>query len=162
MSQRSIVVQKRARRLSLYEEGRLEREYPVALGRNWSADKSVEGDEATPLGEFYICAKNPMSKFFRSLCISYPNLEDAERGIADHLISAQEHAAIRTAIRERRIPPQHTRLGGEIYIHGQPRSPDERGLTTKDWTRGCIALDNLGMQELYERVEIGTPVRIEE
>ena len=56
------------------------------------------------------------------------------------------------------MPPQRTRLGGEIYIHGQDAArPHGR---SQDWTRGCIALDNPAMQELYDRVGIGTPVLI--
>jgi murein L,D-transpeptidase YafK len=77
-----IVVAKLARQLGLWSGSALERTYAIVLGRNSSADKSVEGDQATPLGEFYICAKNPRSKYFLSLCISYPNAEDAERGLA--------------------------------------------------------------------------------
>jgi murein L,D-transpeptidase YafK len=154
----SIVVQKRARALLLCAGGSLERTYPVALGRNWAADKAVEGDEARPLGEFYVCAKNPRSKYFLSLCISYPNAEDADRGLAAGLIDAAEHAQILEALRMRRMPPQHTRLGGEIYIHGA--GPKPTGPEHKDWTRGCIALENLAMQELYGLVSVGTPVVI--
>ncbi len=153
-----ITVHKGSRTLLLHVGERLERTYPVALGRNCAADKAVEGDEATPVGEFYICAKNPRSKFFLSLCISYPNAEDAQRGLAAGLISAGEHANILAAIRALRMPPQRTGLGGEIYIHGQDAAqPHGR---SKDWTRGCIALDNNSMQELYDRVGIGTPVLI--
>jgi murein L,D-transpeptidase YafK len=154
----SIVVQKGARALLLYAGGCVERTYPVTLGRNWAADKSVEGDEATPLGEFYVCAKNPRSKYFLSLCISYPNGEDADRGLAAGLISAAEHAQIHEALRMQRMPPQHTRLGGEIYIHGAAPAP--AGPANKDWTRGCIALENPAMQELYGLVSVGTPVVI--
>ncbi len=154
----SILVRKEARALLLYADGRLERTYGVALGRNWAADKTVEGDEATPLGEFYVCAKNPRSKYFLSLCISYPNGEDADRGLAAGLISTAEHAQIHEALRLRRMPPQHTRLGGEIYIHGA--NPVPTGAALKDWTRGCIALENLAMQELYGLVSVGTPVII--
>ena len=153
----AILVQKRARALLLYAGGRLQRTYSVVLGRNWAADKSVEGDEATPLGEFYVCAKNPRSKYFLSLCISYPNAEDADRGLATGLISAAEHAQIHEALRMRRMPPQYTRLGGEIYIHGANPLP---GLALKDWTRGCIALENPAMQELYGLVSVGSPVVI--
>jgi len=149
-----IVVAKQARTLSLVLEERVQRNYPIALGRNSAADKSVEGDHATPLGDFYICAKNPRSKYFLSLCISYPNAEDAERGLAAGLISAEEHAHILQAVRAGKLPPQHTRLGGEIYIHG--RGLDQPG----DWTRGCIALDDSDMQDLYDRVAIGTAVSI--
>ncbi len=153
-----IIVQKHARALLLYRTTYLEHTYPVALGRNWSVDKAVEGDEATPLGEFYVCAKNPRSKFFLSMCISYPNAEDAGRGLAAGLITAEEHAEILAANRLLTMPPQHTKLGGEIYIHGHGTAlPDNK---SKDWTRGCIALDNLAMQEIYDLVPIGTPVHI--
>jgi len=153
-----LVIEKRAHTLHVYVGTRIERSYPVALGRNWAADKAVEGDEATPLGEFYICSKNPRSKFFLSMCLSYPNAEDAERGLAAGLISRQEHGDILAAARDKRLPPQHTRLGGEIYIHGWDPTP--RPGAPKDWTRGCIALDNGAMQALYERIALGTPVLI--
>jgi murein L,D-transpeptidase YafK len=153
-----IVVERATRTLRLFEGVRLERSFPVALGRNASADKAIEGDEATPAGEFYVCAKNPRSKFFLSLCLSYPNVEDAERGLAAGLIAPEEHAAIVRAHREKKLPPQHTRLGGEIYIHGQP--PQFESGRAKDWTRGCIALENPAMRELYDRAELGTPVLV--
>jgi murein L,D-transpeptidase YafK len=164
-----IVVAKQARQLGLWSGSALERTYAIVLGRNSSADKAVEGDQATPLGEFYICAKNPRSKYFLSLCISYPNAEDAERGLAAGLIGADEHRQILDSIRARRIPPQHTRLGGEIYIHGHgiqgygiPGHSAPIDSSQKDWTRGCIALSNDDMQELYDRVAIGTAVSINE
>jgi murein L,D-transpeptidase YafK len=169
-----IAVAKQARQLSLWSGPALERAYAIVLGRNSSADKSVEGDQATPLGEFYICAKNPRSKYFLSLCISYPNAEDAQRGLAAGLIGADEHGRILDAIRARRMPPQHTRLGGEIYIHGHSihrhgGHNESRGshsapidISQKDWTRGCIALSNDDMQDLYDRVAIGTAVSINE
>jgi murein L,D-transpeptidase YafK len=153
-----IVIHKRERTLLLYMEGRLARTYPVALGRNWAADKAVEGDEATPLGEFYICAKNPRSRYFLSVCISYPNAEDAARGLAEGLISLEEQADIADAIRLRTMPPQHTMLGGEIYIHGHGNARADKPM--RDWTRGCIALEDSAMRDLYDLVGIGTPVRI--
>lgn len=153
-----IIVRKAERALLLYAGGRLERSYQVVLGRNWAADKTVEGDEATPIGEFYICAKNPRSRYFLSMCISYPNEEDAARGIAAGLISPEEQADILAAVRAGRMPPQHTALGGEIYIHGHADMP--AGTHVKDWTRGCIALANPAMQDLYELAALGTPVII--
>jgi murein L,D-transpeptidase YafK len=149
-----IVVAKTARQLTLMCGSRVERAYPVTLGRNAGADKAVEGDEATPVGEFYVCAKNPRSRHFLSLCISYPNAEDAERGLAAGLIDGAEHAQILQAIAARKMPPQRTRLGGEIYIHGRSEHFNPRG------TRGCIALNNPDMQDLYDRVAIGTAVTI--
>jgi len=52
------------------------------------------------------------------------------------------------------MPPQNTRLGGEIYIHGHGDTGEPQG------TRGCIALNNADMQDLYDRVAIGTSVAI--
>jgi lipoprotein-anchoring transpeptidase ErfK/SrfK len=57
------------------------------------------------------------------------------------------------------MPPQHTRLGGEIYIHGSPPQ-GAVGTAGQDWTRGCIALDNEAIRDLHERVQLGTPVTI--
>lgn len=153
-----ITVIKRSRQLTLLSGRELIRTYPIALGRNSEADKSVEGDEATPLGEFYICAKNPRSRYFLSLCIGYPNAEDAARGLAAGLISAAEHAQILDAMNARRMPPQNTRLGGEIYIHGHGQDDGNSG--EPQGTRGCIALNNADMQDLYDRVTIGTSVAI--
>jgi murein L,D-transpeptidase YafK len=158
--QPKITIKKTERRLILSTADGTDRGYPVALGKNWAADKAVEGDHATPLGEFYVCAKNPRSKFSLSLCISYPNAEDAARGLAAGLITAVEHAQIIEAIRLGKMPPQHTKLGGEICIHGQ--ASDHLAPAPKDWTRGCIALDNTDMQEVYDAAAIGMPVVIVE
>jgi hypothetical protein len=80
--------------------------------------------------------------------------------LAAGLIGPTEYRQILDALHAGKMPPQHTRLGGEIYIHG--RGPEEIGAAPpeRDWTRGCIALDNSDMQELYDLVDIGTAVRI--
>jgi murein L,D-transpeptidase YafK len=154
-----IEIAKQARILELYSEAGLVKRHAIVLGSNPDADKAVEGDGATPTGDFYICAKNPRSKFFLSLCVSYPNAEDAERGLRDGLIDLHERAEIVEALRQCKMPPQHTRLGGEIYIHGHPAQA-AADVSRPDWTQGCIALDNIFMQDLYDRVELGTPVII--
>jgi murein L,D-transpeptidase YafK len=148
-----IFIDRTARLLRLVAAGEPERRYPVAIGRNADADKAVEGDCATPLGEFTICARNPRSRFFLSLCLSYPNEAHAARGLRDGLIDAAVHAAILAALRAGTLPPQKTRLGGEIYIHGA----DPGG---RDWTHGCVALANSAMLEVYDRVRLGTWVLI--
>jgi murein L,D-transpeptidase YafK len=154
-----IEIEKQVRVLELHSSFGLESRHPIQLGSNPIIDKAVEGDGATPLGDFYVCAKNPRSRYFLSLCISYPNVERAQRGLRDGLINAREHAQILEAIHSRRMPPQHTRLGGEIYIHGAAAHGAD-GPPGQDWTRGCIALDNDAIRDLYERVQLGTPVTI--
>jgi murein L,D-transpeptidase YafK len=130
----------------------LVRTYRVGLGFSPVADKQREGDGATPEGEFYVFVKNNKSAYYLSLGISYPNVEDADRGLRDGLINETEHAAILDAIRKKKAPPQYTKLGGLIYIHGNGSS--------KDWTWGCVALENNEMKELYDAVTVGTPVTI--
>ena len=148
-----IVVSKSERRLMLYSGGKLVRTYRVGLGFNPVADKVREGDGATPEGEFYVFTKNDKSSYYLSLGLSYPNAEDARRGLRDRLITREQHDQIVGAIERGEMPPQNTPLGGEIYIHG-------RG-SGKDWTWGCVALDDDDMKELFEAVTAGTPVVIE-
>lgn len=147
-----IVVTKSKRLLELFADGEKVRTYKVGLGLNPVPDKVRQGDRATPEGEFYIFTKNNRSAFYLSLGISYPNTEDAERGLRDKLISQSQHDAIVRAIKRKATPPQNTALGGDIYIHGNGAS--------SDWTWGCVALENEDIKELFDAVPVGTPVTI--
>lgn len=146
------MVLKSKRRLDLYSDGKLARVYKIGLGLNPIPDKVRQGDRATPEGEFYVFTKNNRSAFYLSLGISYPNEEDAARGLRDKLISRAQHDAIVRAIKRKATPPQNTALGGDIYIHGNGAS--------SDWTWGCVALENEHMKELFDAVPVGTPVII--
>ena len=148
-----IVISKSARRLKLYSGDKLLHTYRVGLGFSPVKDKVKEGDGATPEGEFYIFTKNPESAYYLSLGISYPNIEDAERGLRTKLINAEQYQQIVEAIQNKTMPPQNTPLGGLIYIHG-------RG-SRKDWTWGCVALDDLNMKVLFDAVQVGTMIVIE-
>jgi murein L,D-transpeptidase YafK len=147
-----IVVIKSKRRLMLYSGDKLLRTYRVGLGFSPVKDKVKEGDGATPEGEFYIFTKNPESAYYLSLGISYPNAEDAQRGLRTHLINKEQYLQIVEAIENHAMPPQDTPLGGQIYIHGKG--------SRKDWTWGCVALDNKEMKELFDAVQVGTKVII--
>lgn len=147
-----IVVYKGARKLELYSGKTLQRTYRVGLGFSPVADKKREGDGATPEGDFYVFVKNSKSAYYLSLGISYPNVEDAARGLRDGLITKAQHDTIVEAIKKKKAPPQYTKLGGLIYIHGHGAG--------SDWTWGCVALENQDMKELYDAVSVGTPVTI--
>jgi len=147
-----IVVFKRERRLELYSGESMVRTYHVGLGLNPVPDKVRQGDRATPEGNFYVFTKNDKSAFYLSLGISYPNVEDAERGLRDGLISRRQRDAIVNAIKRKATPPQNTALGGDIYIHGNGAS--------SDWTWGCVALENADIKELFDAVPVGTEVTI--
>ena len=148
-----ILISKHERRLHLYSGGTVVRTYRIALGADPVEDKEVEGDRRTPEGRFYIFTKNEKSAYYLSLGLSYPNLEDAERGLTRGVIGRDEYAQIADAIKNKTAPPQKTALGGEIYIHGNG--------SQNDWTWGCVALDDGDVLELFDAVEIGTEVVIE-
>jgi murein L,D-transpeptidase YafK len=147
-----LVVKKGARELEVFDGEHLLKTYKIVLGFAPEGDKEEEGDGKTPLGEFYVFTKNEKSKFYLSLGVSYPSIDDAARGLRSNLISKEDYDAIVQAITENKMPPQNTRLGGAIYIHG--------GGTEKDWTWGCMALENEEMKEIFDAVPVGTKVSI--
>jgi murein L,D-transpeptidase YafK len=147
-----IEIRKAERSLKVFDGPVQVRFYRIGLGDQPVGDKETESDGRTPEGDFYVFVKNPESKFHLSLGISYPSPEDAERGLKAGIISRSEHDEILAAFEARSKPPQKTALGGEIYIHGNGAG--------SDWTRGCIALSDIEMEELFEMIPAGTPVSI--
>jgi hypothetical protein len=148
-----IVIKKSQRQLFLFSADKLVRTYRIGLGLSPVGDKVRQGDRRTPEGDFYIFTKNDKSAFYLSLGLSYPNITHAERGFRDGLITKAQHDSIMRALRAKKGPPQNTRLGGDIYIHGNGAQ--------SDWTWGCAALENEDMLELFKAVNVGTPVTIE-
>ena len=119
-----------------------------------TGDKEVEGDCRTPVGEFYVCVKNANSSYHKAFGLSYPDIEDAERGIAQGLISLEQYRKIARTIERGGKPDWYTPLGGEIMIHGR------RGIT--DGTRGCIGILDSDIDSIWDYVNIGTKVIIQE
>jgi len=148
-----VVVKKSRRRLMLFDGDKQLRAYRVGLGYTPAGDKTRQGDGRTPEGSFYVCVKNAASKFYLSLGLSYPDKEHAARGLRDGLINRAQHDEIISALARQQRPPWDTRLGGEIFIHGNG--------SASDWTWGCIALDNEDMKELFEAMPKGAAVVIE-
>jgi len=147
-----IVVHKKERRLELFRGEKLVRTYPIALGFAPEGPKLREGDGKTPEGEYYVSVKNPDSRFYLSLGISYPNRIDAERAWFNGRISRQQYQDVARAIERQHTPPWNTPLGGAIYIHGFG--------TYRDWTHGCIAMRDQDVEELFNLVQVGTTVVI--
>jgi len=157
-----ILIKKGERKLYLYvwEDGKekLTKTYQIALGNNPTGSKLKQGDGATPEGDYYITHKNARSKFYLSLGVSYPNIVDADKGLKEGLITKAEHQAIVGAIRAKSKPPQNTRLGGDIFIHGG--GAGKLFGSVRDWTLGCVALENEEIKELFEMIPVKTPVKI--
>lgn len=149
-----IVVSKSARTLVAYAaDGTELARLPIVIGKSPLGTKHREGDRRTPEGEYRVCFKNSKSRFHLSLGLNYPNAADARRGLAEGRIRPEDYVAIVQAERDREIPPWKTPLGGEIFIHGERQS--------RDFTAGCVAVDNDAMTDLFARTALGTRVTIE-
>jgi L,D-peptidoglycan transpeptidase YkuD (ErfK/YbiS/YcfS/YnhG family) len=136
----AIVVYKEKHLLTLYRQGRPVKTYAADLGYNSVGDKARAGDAATPEGRYRITSKKPVgySTYHMALLLDYPNAEDRRR--------------FEAAKRAGRVA-RNASLGGLIEIHGD-------GGKGKDWTKGCVALANRDMEDLFTRVAVGTPVTI--
>ena len=132
----AIVVNKLRRQLVLYNKGMVAATYPVGLGFNPIGDKLYAGDRATPEGRYRVVSKLANSKFYRALLINYPNADD-QRRFAE--------------AKRKRLIPANARIGGLIEIHGGGKDGA---------TLGCIGLNDDKILELFNRVEVGTPVVI--
>jgi len=148
-----LVVVKEPRTLALYAGKILIKEYAIGLGRDPIPHKQREGDGRTPVGEYYLCTRVENSRFHRFMGVSYPGPADADAGRKMGAITEDQAAAIRSAHDRRARPPWDTALGGEIGIHG--------GGSGTDWTLGCIAIENDAIEELFDALPVGAPVRIE-
>jgi len=135
----SITVYKSAHIMVVFNKGVALKKYVVHLGVNSVGPKECSGDLKTPEGLYSINFKNPASKFHKSLGISYPNANDLQR-----------------AYRLGKAP------GGDIMIHGLPNGEENVGPDryTNDWTWGCVAVRNTEIDELFDHVEVGTPLLI--
>jgi L,D-peptidoglycan transpeptidase YkuD (ErfK/YbiS/YcfS/YnhG family) len=136
----AVAVDASRARLYLFQQGRagleLAASHYVSLGRA-GIHKSVEGDQRTPLGVYFITSRlfeNQLKDFYGpgALPINYPNEYDRRQG----------------------------RTGSRIWLHGVPRESYSRGPQTTD---GCVVLANDDLERLLQQIEpIGTPVVIAE
>jgi len=135
-----VVVYKSQRKLVLFKEGVVLREYQIALGSYPVGPKQMEGDGKTPEGQYTIDYRNPKSQFHLSLHISYPKAEDIARAKKD------------------RIEP-----GGLIMIHGLRNGMGALGRLHRytDWTNGCIAVTNWEIEEIWRVVPDGTVIELQ-
>lgn len=147
-----IIIYKEDRKLELWQMGELANKYPIGLGKNAKGRKEKEGNKKTPEGIYYVCTKNQYSKFYLSLGVSYPNIEDAKSGLENGLIDEDTYNLIEKAILKGECPPWNSALGGEIMIHGHGGN--------KDWTKGCVAVDDEVMDILWDACSIGTKIII--
>ena len=109
----AVVVNVSTRILSLCEQGKAQREFPVALGIA-GVGKRQQGDHRTPLGVYPLGPPRPSSQFGTFIPVGYPTPRQVALGFT----------------------------GTAVGIHGPPRANVSDGPrnTDVDWTWGCIAV----------------------
>lgn len=123
----------------LLSQGDRIRDYNIVLGWDPTGHKREEGDGRTPEGTYILDYKKDDSSFYKAIHISYPNEQD------------------KVWARKMEINP-----GGMIMIHGRKNgmSKNERQAKRFNWTQGCIEVTNEEMDEIWDLVEVGTPIEI--
>ncbi|NEW60180.1 L,D-transpeptidase family protein [Sulfurovum sp. bin170] len=139
-----IVVVKSKRVMILLDEyDNLLSRHRISLGENPEGQKLKKGDKKTPEGTYKIIDKRKDKKYYREILISYPNRED------------------KTRAKELGVNP-----GNGITIHAQvPMFWNGNGddyTLSHDWTNGCMAMTNSGMNTIWDMVALGTTVEIRE
>ena len=134
-----VVVYKSRQVMQLLKGNEVVRSYQVALGRNPLGHKQKAGDCRTPEGAYCIDRHKKDSRFYKALHITYPNRQD--------LAAARNH---------------NCSPGGDIMIHGLPKGFEDLADIhfRRNWTKGCIAVNNAEMDEIWRLVADGTPIVI--
>ncbi len=155
-----VLVDTHRHTVSVIQGGKVKQTFRrIAVGRGGVAKVRYEGGGRTPLGTFHVAWVNKNSRFHLFFGLDYPHDAQAEVALKRNKIGPGTYARILRAYNKGRLPPQNTKLGGYIGIHGLGHAnPVIQRMA--DWTEGCIALDNRQIDDLAQWVSIGTKVVI--
>ena len=128
-----VLVVKSERKMYLLKDGKTVKTFSIALGPNPVGQKQYEGDGRTPEGTYTLDWQRWQTPVFHSFHISYPNQQDIERA------------------KSKGLTP-----GSNIMVHGTSKGIKKK----KDWTNGCIGLNNTDMIEFRRIVFQDTPIEI--
>jgi len=139
-----IVVVKSKRAMVLFDkDNNILSRHRISLGKNNIGTKLKQGDYKTPEGTYQIIDKRPDKVYYRELLLDYPRQADIERS-----------------------KKLGFSAGGGITIHAQPNwNWDGHGndyTLSHDWTEGCMAITNKGMDTIWDMVGLGTEIEIRE
>ncbi len=139
----AVLVKKSERTLYLLRDGQVVKRYRIMLGPHAKGPKLLEGDERTPEGNYTARPQKSQQPFLQ---------------IDSRVVS--ESAAIVSARRNTTLTP-----GGSIMIHAHEKEAGTkkpwRAPRKFNWTDGCIAVKNSDMDEIWDAIEIGTPIEIQ-
>ena len=150
--------------MRLYTRGREVTRVEVGFGQA-EGRKLVSGDNRTPMGMYHVVQKHrgtftgPYAEYYGGhwMRLNYPNPWDADRGLAEGLITREVRDRIARAWAERKPTEGSTPLGGGIGFHGWvgPWTREETG-GRLSW--GCVVMHTPDITALYEKIPPGTLV----
>lgn len=139
-----LVIRKGKKTMAAWSGKRLLKVYKVAYGKG-DGPKRMEGDNRTPEGTYHIAGRHRSKTFYKFMLLSYPNARDRRR-----------FARLK---RQKKIP-KTARIGSAVGIHGEKKGATWLPHKLLNWTRGCIAVDNDEIDELYRAVKPKAKVEI--
>ncbi|NLW82420.1 MAG: L,D-transpeptidase family protein, partial [Desulfovibrionales bacterium] len=96
-SRRTVVIDKAKGEAVVFLDDRPVARFPASFGIDPKSDKHKAFDCATPEGLYMVTNKNDRSRFHRTLGLSYPNPANAEKALAEGVISLAGYTRIRDA-----------------------------------------------------------------
>jgi murein DD-endopeptidase MepM/ murein hydrolase activator NlpD len=160
-----VLVDQASYKMRFYKSGSLQGEYDVSFGQSKGA-KQIQGDNKTPVGMYFVTQKH-RGKFDGAygeyygghwIKINYPNKYDAQRGVADKIVSPRQASTISINWSDRKPTLENTTLGGGIGFHGWIREWENEGSRHLSW--GCVVMHIYDISRLYEQIPQGTMVTI--
>jgi len=143
MASKLVVVKSKHVLVLFDEEGNILSRHRISLGKNSMGTKLKRGDYKTPEGTYHMVEKVSDPKYYKKIRISYPNSDDIARSKALGF-----------------------NPGNGITIHAQiPWNWDGHlndYTLARDWTNGCIAMTNEGMDSIWDKVSNATVIEIRE
>jgi len=160
-----VLVDQQNYKARLYERGIMRDEFDVSLGQG-RGQKEIEGDNKTPKGMYFVVQKHqgqfdgPYAAYYGGhwIKINYPNKYDADRGLAEAIISKSQRDQISASWLKREPTLQNTRLGGGIGFHGWNKEWPNDGPRHLSW--GCVVMHLKDIGKLYDEVPEGAMVII--
>jgi murein DD-endopeptidase MepM/ murein hydrolase activator NlpD len=160
-----VLVDQESYRTRVYAHGVLRNEYDVSFGQA-KGRKETQGDNKTPKGMYFVVQKHrgefdgPYGAYYGGhwIKINYPNLFDADRGVAQGIVTDQQRKDIRESWQNRKLTPQNTKLGGGIGFHGWNKEWNNDGPRHLSW--GCVVLHLKDIGKFFDDVPEGAMVVI--
>jgi hypothetical protein len=165
VSEYTIAIHCSLKVLQLWRHEVLIKEYPVEVGKG-GLGKRVSGDHKTPLGDYkisWMASRNSRKghQIFdkRSWCKDNAFI-DASKGPALEKLWADTYGGDEATVMSLDYPNEKDRekgfTGDCVHIHADKRH--EFGVQKKSY--GCIHMFPADAIELYEIIDVGTPVKI--